>query len=84
METKQGELKQAQGQLAAYTERYSSAEAAKEEMVLKQVAAREAQVATLKSHREQQEATCASFVDVTSQAIRRSVRLLGQFLTDCL
>ena len=53
-------------------------------MVLKQVAAREAQVATLKSHREQQEATCASFVDVTSQAIRRSVRLLGQFLTDCL
>ena len=62
-QAKSGELKQAQAQLAAYTERYSSAEAAKEEMVLKQVAAREAQVATLKAHRGQQEATCASFVD---------------------
>ena len=62
VEAKEGELKQAQAQLVAYTERYTKAEQAKEEMMLKQVALRQETLATLQSHRSQQEATCADFV----------------------
>ncbi len=63
VDTKTAELKKAEAQLAAYTERYSKAEQAKEELMLKQVDLHQGTLETLKSHRGQQEATCSEFVN---------------------